>query len=152
MPRCGCMLRPMFGDPVLDGPKLGRPELTGPAGRVLLGGVNGRNPPRLFDGADWLIPRWGGMLLEPVFDELVLAEPKLVRPDPTVAEERELLFGGVKGRNPPRLPFCADVCTDAGWLPAPLVTELFICLPLWNVPALGFCILPVVFVPWNPAD
>jgi len=139
----------MFGDPVLDGPKLGRPELTGPAGRVLLGGVNGRNPPRLFDGVDWLIPRWGCMLLEPMFDEPVFEEPILVRPDPAV-EGRVL--GGANGRNPPRLPFGTDVCTDDGWLPALLVTGLFICLPLWNVPALGFCILPVAFVPWNPAD
>src|SRR5437660_164540 len=58
------------------------------------GGAKGRNPP---DGADWPMPRCGGILLEFMFEE-----PTLLRPELTGPVERVLL-GGANGRNPPPL-------------------------------------------------
>ena len=77
---------------------------------LLEGGVNGRNPSRLPAGADWVAPRCGSILLEPMFDEPMFDEPmfdepRLLRSELAGLDERVLLLGGVNGRYPPRLPF-----------------------------------------------
>jgi len=75
--------------------------------------VNGRNPPLLEEGADWVTPRCGSifpepMFLEPVLVEPMLVEPMLVRSELAGPDGRALLLGGVNGRNPPWFPFCTD--------------------------------------------
>jgi hypothetical protein len=115
-----------------------------PPGDTLLrdGGVKGRNPPPLLAGADWVMPRCDPTPLEPIF-----GEPIFVRPEVAGLDER-LLLGGVNEGYPLRFPFCVD---EGGLTPLRFA-ELFIPLPLWNVPALGFCIVPVAGMPRNPAE
>ena len=65
--------------------------LDGADGRLLLlGGVNGRYPPRFSAGADWNVPRCGERMLDG-------------------ADGRLLLLGGVNGRYPLRS------CAGADW-------------------------------------
>lgn len=58
-----------------------------------------------------------------------------------------LLFGGVNGRNPPRF---GVVMVELG-LPVRIV-ELLISRPPWNVPALGFCMVPFEPMPRATLD
>jgi hypothetical protein len=149
-------------DPLLLGDDMGGRSAEGVAaygrpafpGRVLLllGGVNGRNPPRFPFGIEEEEPGLRETCILPGAGRVLT------------------LFGGVKGRNPPR--FCPAVdwlpwvrvmgrsnppaadgrlaaagrLLPAGLLAALRVTGLFISRDA-AVPALGFCIVPLAATP-----
>lgn len=122
VPRCGAEReKPEFRDPRFSEPRLTGPiEFVEPAGCVLLlGGVNGRNPPRFTGSAPRFVPAF--------------ADP--------VGRVVGLLLAESNGRYPLRFPFCTDDGVPTLLVPAEFVSRLE------NEPALGFCMVPFAGVP-----
>lgn len=95
--------------------------------------MKGRNPSRPADGADWPTPRCGAMLERCTFEGPMFPRSELTGPEGRVL----LLFGGVNGRNPPRFPPCV---VEDGLLVL-LLTGVFVCCRLENVPGIARCIV-----------
>ena len=100
--------------------------------------MNGRNPSRPVDGADWLVPRCGPRLERSLLECPTVPCCEFAEPDGRVL----LLLGGVNGRNPPRLPPCIGEEGLFALLVPGLFIDWFICCRFENVPALGRCIVP----------
>lgn len=124
-----------------------------------------------------MVPRCGAELEKPGFRDPIFSEPRLTGPTEFVEPAgRVLLFGGVKGRNPPRFtgsatrfvpefagpvgrvavpllgelngrdPMRFPFCTDDDGLPTLLLPAVFVAR-FENDPALGFCMVPLDGVP-----